>query len=338
MPKGNVMEFEAMTQLRRAMFRTLCLLVIGFLISCNSFVEAGSTPAVRDNRPDAPSGEMLLDVDFEDATVTPHPDKKLQHKVDVLGIKLPSGQPVNAAIFYEGGDPSGRFAKVIPDPTKSGNHVLHYWLKEAQVSSERKGRYKGRIQMILADLQWTEAYQRYRMYLHPDLKPYRSYPGESTWFTINELWFGASWEGHPNPFRITLGIAKEKGVGKPLGFLATGEIKEKGKWKPVWHSFNDKFEVPIGEWLDIEVGYKQGDKNTGRFYVAVKRTSDAVMTTIVDVHDWTYHPRAKKPVPMTQWNPLKLYTSSSIIDFIRNHGGATQIYYDDLTILKKWPN
>lgn len=293
---------------------------------------------MRGNKPDLPSGEVLLDVNFEDATITPPSDKKSLRKLDVLAIKLPSGQPVEAAIYYEDGNSSGRFARIIPDPTKSGNHVLHYWLKEAQVPGERKGRFKGRIQMNMANFRWTEAYQRYRMYLHPDLQLYRSYPGKSTWFTINELWFGASWKGDANAFRITLGIGKEDGAGKPLYFIATGETKEKGKWKPVWHSLSDKFSVPVGEWLDMEVGYRQGDKNTGRFRVAAKRASDATMTTIIDVHDWTYHPRAKKPVPMTQWNPLKLYTSSSVIDFIRNQGGVAQIYYDDLTILKKWPN
>jgi hypothetical protein len=343
MSKENVMEFEAMTQLHRAMSRTFCLLVIGFLISCNSLVEAGSTPTARDSRSAVPSGGVLLDVDFEDAAVRPHPKKKLKNKMDVLEIKLPSGQPVEAPIFYQGGDPSGRYARVIPDPTKSGNHVLHYWMKNAQVPGERKGRHKGRIQMAMSDVGLTEAYQRYRMYLHPDLKLYRSYPGENAWFTINELWFGARWKGHPHPLRITLGIVKEKGVGKSLRFLATGDIGEGGprsgdKWKTIWHSMNNEFEVPVGEWMDMEVGYKQGDKKTGRFYVAIKRESDAAMTTVIDVNDWTYHPGAKAPVPMTDWNPLKLYTSSSIIDFIRNNGGVTQIYYDDLLILRNWPN
>lgn len=321
-------KFYHVTSVRRV------LSAIALMMLCGSLAAA----TMRGKKLDLPSGEVLLNVDFEEATVTPPRNRKQNNKMDVLGIKLPTGQPVEATIFYEDGNPSGRFAKIIPDPTKSGNHVLQYWMKEAQVPGERKGRYKGRIQMNLADFEWTEAYQRYRMYLHPDLKLYRSYPGESGWFTVNELWFGASWKGHSNPFRITLGIGKESGAGKPLFFLATGEVKEKGKWKPVWHSVNEKLAVPIGEWIDMEVGYKQGDKNTGRFRVAIKRAGDAAMTPIIDVHDWTYHPRSKQPVPMTQWNPLKLYTSSSVIDFIRDQGGVAQIYYDDLTILKKWPN
>lgn len=282
---------------------------------------------------------VVFSSDFEGAVVKPSP--KHGKVLDILEMRDPSGKKAEVGIFYEGGNRSDRFAEVIPDPTKSGNHVLRYWLKQARIPIQPKGQYKGRIQMALADINITEIYQRYRMYLHPDLRLYRSYPKENVWFTINELSFGAQWEGHPYPFRIWLGIGKEKGAGKPLLFVVAGEegnsdIFTRGEWKTDWYRVGKDFEIPIGEWLDMEVGYKQGNKDTGRFYVAAKRESDAAMTTIFDVRDWTYNPNAKTPVPLTDWTPLKLYTSSAVIDHIRNNGGVAQIYYDDFEILKNF--
>lgn len=304
----------------------------------NIHIAAASDPAAADRRSQVGAGDLLLRTYFEDAVVEPPPGRS-NRQVDVLKLNLPSGTPAKIGIFYEGGDPSARVAKVVTDPTDKENHVLQYWLKQARVPGQRKGRFKGRIQLAVSNLNLTQTYQRFRMYLHPDLVHYRSYPGVNTWFTINELWFGAQWKGHPHPFRITLTIGKEKGVGQPLRFLATGEATagRRAPWKAVWHSFDPNFEVPIGEWMDIEMGYRQGDRNTGRFYLGVKRRSDTRITTVIDVHDWTYNPKSPRPVPMTHWNPLKLYTSSAIIDHIRNSGGVTQIFFDDLEIRKSWP-
>jgi hypothetical protein len=95
--------------------------------------------------------------------------------------------------------------------------------------------------------------------------------------------------------------------------------------------------VAIGEWLNVEVGYKQGDEDSGRFYLAVGRASDESMTTLFDVTNWTYHPQAPEPIPLTRWNPLKLYTSGEVIDHIRASGGVAQIYWDDLELWNRWP-
>ena len=32
-------------------------------------------------------------------------------------------------VQYQGGTPEDRYARIIPDPTSPGNHVLHFWLK-----------------------------------------------------------------------------------------------------------------------------------------------------------------------------------------------------------------
>ena len=286
-----------------------------------------------------PSG-LIERIDFEHEKIKPMKGKRGSY--DKMVFKNKAGKTASVGIMYEGGTSSDRYAKIIPDPTTdSNNHVLKYWLKHARVPDQKKGKFKGRIQMNLANVNKTSIFERFRLYLHPDLKYYREYPKLNTWFTINEMWMGARWKKHPYPFRMGLKIAKPKGVNQPLYFVIGASVSNggklrKGKWKDVWHEVGTNFEVPVGEWLDMEIGYRQGDNKTGRYYLAVKREKDTKYTTIFDVTNWTYHPDSPKPVPLTDWQPLKIYTSSRIVDFIRKKGGAVQMYWDDLEIYDDW--
>ena len=138
-----------------------------------------------------------------------------------------------------------------------------------------------------------------------------------------------------------MNIAKPAGVGKPLYFTAVAGVADggaigKGNWKDVWGKVGSDFEIPLGEWLDVEIGYKQGNKKSGRFYMGVKREKEKRFTAVFDVKNWTYHPGSPQPVPLTNWNPIKIYTSSKIVDFIRQKSGVTQIYWDDLEIYANW--
>lgn len=280
------------------------------------------------------AAQQLPTIDFSAATVqTP---KNRGHINDKLILPLSNGKKSTAIIWYEDGNKSGRYAKVVADPAGGDNKVLHFWLNKAQIEGQRSGNRKGRIQLNMSGLRFTEAYQRFRVYLHPDLAHYRSFKDHNSWFTIDEFWFGKKGR-HPHPFRITLGIIKEAGVGAPLvlgvsGEVAAGGRKGHGKWASIWHDIGYGVELPVGEWIDVEIGYRQGDKKTGHFEVSIKRKNDPKMITVLSINDWTYNPKASKPVPLTAWNPLKLYTSSQIIDHIRNKGGVAQLYFDDLDI------
>ena len=129
-----------------------------------------------------------------------------------------------------------------------------------------------------------------------------------------------------------MNLVKEAGVGKPLLLSADGSQFKSKKWVPLWSTGNYDFTLPTGVWIDVEMYYKQGDKNSGRFWVKMKRPEDTAMVTVIDVHNFTYDPNSPTPVPMTTWDPLKLYTSGKVIDHIRNEGGIAQIYWDDLEV------
>lgn len=273
---------------------------------------------------------------FEEETVIARATTQSNH--DLLRAKLLSGQSGDIPIQYEGGTRDDRLARIVPDPTDPENSVLHFWLKNARIEGARPGYHKGRIQLHLTGINKPESYARFRMYLSPDLAAYRTYPKEHHWFTLSELWSRPT-EG--NHFRITLGIGKEAGAGKPLYFVVTGDKQAGGVqgaevWKTVWGSTNTTQEVPIGEWVDVEIGYRQGDQDTGKFFMTMKRSSDAAPITIFNLTQWTYNPNAKKPSPLTDWDIFKLYTSGEVIDHIRNQGGITQVYWDDLKLYDAW--
>lgn len=280
------------------------------------------------------ASELAVDADFENAVIKP---KKNNPQVDKLLMKMPSGENGNLPIQYQDGKLTDRSAKLISDPAQAGNQVLKFWLKSAEIPGYKKGSKKGRIQVNIPKLDEKAIVTQYRIYLHPDLKHYSTYPKVNAWFVITELWMGENWTNeHRYPFRISLGIAKDKGINKPLGFhvSATTDIYpgSSEKWEKSWGAANREFEVPIGEWLDVELGYRQGDAKSGRFYLTVKRDKDSEATTIFDFTNWTYSPYARKPVPLTTYQPLKIYTSEAIVNHIREKGGVAQIYYDDLKI------
>ena len=285
-----------------------------------------------------PSSVALLEVGFDKENIISSATAQINS--DKLHMVLSSGQEVNIPIQYEGGVLADRYARIISDPTNEGNKILHYWLKNARIPGAREGYYKGRVQLQLSDIEYSSIFATYRMYLHPDLNLYRSFPKENKWFVVSEFFSGSL--DPPYRFLIGLDIVKEKGSGKPLYFLVSGDKKIGGaprneKWESVWGDVNTNFEVPVGEWIDMKIGYKEGSNSSGRFYLAAKRVSDATFTTIFDIHNWTYHPSAPSPIPLAQWQPLKLYTSGEIIDYIRENGGVAQMYWDDLKISEMWP-
>jgi len=59
--------------------------------------------------------------------------------------------------------------------------------------------------------------------------------------------------------------------------------------------------------------------------------------SLCDVTDWTCHPDRPEPAGITAWSPVKLYTGAVFVDWIREHGGVAQVYWDDLEIWESWP-
>ena len=53
---------------------------------------------------------------------------------------------------------------------------------------------------------------------------------------------------------------------------------------------------------------------------------------LFDVTDWTCNPAASGPDGLTDFNPLKLYTSEETVDYVRSQGGELHVLWDDLRV------
>jgi hypothetical protein len=239
-----------------------------------------------------------------------------------------------AEVQYEGGDLSQRWAYVADDPAQAGNRILQYGLRHANVLDENGLPLKGRVQMNLNNNRGVKQVKMsVRMYLHQDFAHVRSFPGAINWLTISEWWNNAGWTGESFPFRIAVHVVKEGAdASAPFFFKAHAQTLNTvtQTWDTtVWERVNRAFVVPVGQWVTLEYGFREGDPDKGRFFMAV--TPDGGERTVIfDVYDYTHHPNDRAPDGLSQWNPVKLYTSKTLIDHVRSQGGVIQIHWDDL--------
>ena len=107
-------------------------------------------------------------------------------------------------------------------------------------------------------------------------------------------------------------------------------------WKRIWAAANTNFNLPFNEWLDMEFYYKEGNNSTGRFYMTVTQ-SNGQKTVLFDVTNFTYHPENPSPAGLKYINPMKLYSSKEVVDWISMHqpqNGTLQVYWDDFEFWK----
>ena len=218
--------------------------------------------------------------------------------------------PVNYGIQYLGGSVADRHATLVPDPTRPGNHVLRFWMRNAAVPTKYKSHTLGRIQTKLGFPSPVEQlYSKQRVYLHPDIAHFLSYPpdGDKWWLSIvhHELWAGSEWQGHPNSARLSVNLWADFDRGK-LFFIAFCDTTS--TFENFWTEVNRDYALPIGEWFTLEIAYRMGNDSNGRFVLRAQADSASSPTTVFDVTNWTYSPYADKPggtgpVGLTHWNP-----------------------------------
>jgi hypothetical protein len=252
--------------------------------------------------------------------------------------------PWAMTVFYETpGTTADRWARLIDDPTEPGNTVLAFWLKNAVIETGYPPHTKGRVQTKFpgALVDAVEVWSSQRVFLPEDWNLLNNYPpdGDPFWLSavLEEFWFGAPWEGHPNAARINLNLYAQG--GKLRLSLRAETMPDMGL---LWQATSPRFEMPVGEWVTIEVGYKMGNAQTGRMVVIVTNEATGARQVLFDVTNWTYSPLADEPggtgpVPLIHWDAQKVYSSDNIIHFIRDSGGVAQAYFDDFAFSGEWP-
>lgn len=242
----------------------------------------------------------------------------------------------NFNLQYQGGDSTQRFAKIIQEPGNPENHVLQFWLNEPNVGGK-----KGRIQANLYGGEGLkEFYQSERVFLHNDFNTVRTFPDEIHWLTIAEFWNNITWRQNvPNRYRLTLGIGKPVKDESDLYFIVDGQDCElfednSQKYTTLWSEINQEVAVPIGKWFTLEYYYKEGDAKNGRFYMTIQPDGEE-KKVIFDLIHITHNSEDQNPDGVSDFNPLKLYTSKKLIDYMNSNNKTLQIYWDDF---KLWKN
>ena len=232
---------------------------------------------------------------------------------------------------FQGGDSTMRNAKIVPDPTNAENQVLMFSLKAPNVSG-----YKGRVQANLyGNPDLREVYESVKVFLSPDFRILCSCPGKIDWLTIEEFWNDITWSPKDSlGFRITLGIGKPKGFTKNLYFTIKAEnYSKKDGYSTLWAASNREVSVPINSWFTLKTYFKEGDYNTGRFYVAIQSPHENEKI-VYDIHNYTHNSFDLSPDGLMHFNPLKLYTSKQIIEYMKKSGKELKIYWDDFELWK----
>ncbi|MBN1671760.1 MAG: hypothetical protein JXR37_12040 [Kiritimatiellae bacterium] len=237
-----------------------------------------------------------------------------------------------------------RNAEIVDDPAGVGQgKVLMFSAKyplERITKGPMAGGYKTRVTSNAA-CTLMELYTKRKILIAGHMAVLKDYPKTFSWLMVEEMWMGDGWKQDVKyPFRIGINLSKAAGAGQELYFRVSAEKRgpisgDKGVWAK---QDRDTFPIPFGEWFTYETYYKHGNDTTGRFYFAV--TYKGKKTVLCDVANWTYHPdtpAGEPPNPITTWQPFKLYTSSAVTDYAREHGQGIQWYWDDFEAWDSWP-
>ncbi len=262
--------------------------------------------------------EMIFQTQFEGSTITNEGNTATLSGIDMSLDSLSDWATLeehprigSVKINYEGGEISQRFAEITADPLHPDNEVLHFKIIEPHIRAGG-GKKKGRVQLTLADNQCIkEYYQTVSLYLPPDMEYLTQWEEKFSWLSLFEFWNNANWTGEKNPFRVTVNIVKtESGPTNALYFQAKAD-----------------HQTPFGKWMKIEVYIKEVDENNGRFYMSITPEGEQ-KTILFDIVGNTQHAKEKCPDGFSHFQPLKLYTSDRLIEFMKKNGKNLDVYWD----------
>jgi hypothetical protein len=257
---------------------------------------------------------------------------------DALEVGVLSSRPY---FNYNGGDSTKRAARLASDPLNPANRVLLYRLSDSWPDGGN-GSVKARVQYEFYNIKtgYKEYYQSVRMYLPSTFDLLRKYPSSINWLTIVEIWNNITWsQTVPNRYRLTLGIGKLVPSESDLCFIVEGQdcqLNPDGsqKYTTLWEQQAPQVKIPVGKWFTMEYYFKEGNRQQGRFYMTIQ-PEGGQRQLVFDVTNLTHNSTDAVPDGVTHFNPIKLYTSKELVDYIKGQGQTLNIFWDDLKIWKK---
>ena len=257
---------------------------------------------------------------------------------DALETSVLSSRPY---FNYNGGDSVKRAARLATDPTNTSNRVLHYRLSDHWPDGGN-GSVKARVQYEFYNIKtgYKEYYQSVRMFLPSSFDLLKKYPSSINWLTIVEIWNNITWnQTVPNRYRLTLGIGKLVPSESDLCFIVEGQdclLNPDGsqKYTTLWSQQAPQVKLPVGKWFTMEYYFKEGNRQQGRFYMTIQ-PEGGQRQLVFDITNFTHNSADPAPDGVTHFNPMKLYTSKELVDYMKAQGQSLNIYWDDLRIWKK---
>lgn len=284
--------------------------------------------------------ELLFNFGFEDVILTQDGNKARIVGTDTaysdhnVWEDFTNEENGSVLINYEGGDISERIAEIGPDPLNPQNNVLHYNIISPNVYENDKPK-KARIQTrFFTPGCIKEYYQKVDIYFPEDMTQLKDYPESIYWLSIFEFWNNANWTDEKFPFRITVGLHKENGAGNELNFNAEAQtFKRPNNFTNVWSETATSFNIPFGQWMELEMYVLEGDESSGKFYMAVT-LDGGTKEVLFDISNTTQHPKEKCADGFTHIHPLKWYTSVELSNFMKDNNKGLEIYWDNWEVWK----
>lgn len=233
-------------------------------------------------------------------------------------------------VGYEDGEDNQRIAQIVNDPDSAANKALSFKLMEPHI--KEGSHQKGRVQVSVNDNQCIkEIYQTVRLKLHPDMAYLMDWDIRVPWLTVFEFWNNATWSNEKKTFRVTVNLFKDaEGPVEEIHFHAKADHQACNvcEWKEDWGEEATHFAIPFGVWMEIELYLLEGDENNGRFYMAVTPEGQSKVV-VFDITNNTHHRKEKCPDGFTHFQPMKLYTSDEVINYMKDGGKSLELFWDD---------
>ncbi len=238
-------------------------------------------------------------------------------------------------IDFESGTDADRDAKIIAESANSKNQILEFSLKNGYAKGWSGKPAKGRVQMdVYGNTGAQQLAVSVRMKFPDDMSKLKQFPGKIDWLTISEWWNNAAWTKEAFPFRISVNVTKPNASpGSPLRLAVHAQsANDKGRWETTWwQNTNETFDFPVGKWVRLQYLVQEGRGKDGRFKLEAT-VEGAAPVTVFDIAATTVDPGNDRLDGFSHFNPIKLYTSSKVIDFLQTQPTGLRVWWDDLSI------
>lgn len=235
------------------------------------------------------------------------------------------------SINYETRDLDAAIAQVEDAPRKKGKKALHFKIISPNVKEEGK-KIKSRIQIELSKEPGFKSFvSEIYIYFPTSMKELNKYPYPITWLTLQEFW-NAPVGNAGKTFRITIGMCKSR-KGK-LHFGYRSQDYKNGEFIDVAKSDDSSYEVPIGRWFKLKTEVIEGDNGSGFFCLSIKerRREKILYRFETQTMATAFCEKKYSPQGFTLIQPIKLYTSARLTEWMKERGCAIEAYFTDWTI------